>query len=152
MKKLDLNNVAEIKVSYSPKVPARLRPSVTSSQEAVEILRQSWDDGQINYVESFKIVLLNRAHKVLGISTVSTGGVSGTLADPKVIFGTALKSLSSAIILAHNHPSSNTKPSQADINLTKKLVEGGNLLDIKVLDHIIVTEDEHFSFLDEGLM
>ena len=152
MKKFNPTQVSEIKISYLPKVPARLRPSITCSQNAVEILRQSWDDGQINYVESFKILLLNRAHKVLGISTVSTGGVSGTLADPKVIFGTALKSLSSAIILSHNHPSSNTKPSQADINLTKKLVEGGNLLDIKVLDHIIVTEDEHFSFLDEGLI
>jgi len=101
MKKFNPNHVAEIKISYSPKVPARLRPDITSSQVAVEILRQSWDNGQINYVESFKILLLNRAHKVLGISTISVGGVTGTLADPKVIFSTALKSLSSAIILSH---------------------------------------------------
>ncbi len=152
MKKFNPTQVAEIKISYSPKIPARLRPSITSSEAAVAILRQSWKPGEINYVESFKILLLNRAHKVLGISTVSVGGVSGTVADPKVIFGTALKALASAIIISHNHPSSNKKPSQADINLTKKLVEAGKLLDISVLDHVIITEDESFSFMEEGLI
>ena len=153
MKKFNPEHVAEVKVSYTPKVPASLRPSITSSEAAAQILRQTWDADRINLVESFKIILLNRAHRVLGVSTVSEGGVSGTLADPKIIFATALKTLSSAIILAHNHPSGNTKPSQADINLTKKLVEGGKLLDIAVLDHLIITpEDGYFSFCDEGLI
>ena len=101
--------------------------------------------------EQVEIVLLNRANKVLGISEVSTGGFSGTVADPKVIFSIALKACASSIIL-HNHPSGNLKPSQADLNLTKKIKNGGELLDIAVLDHIILTADSYFSFADEGLI
>jgi DNA repair protein RadC len=152
MKKFDPNHVAEVKISYSSKVPASLRPSITSSQAAADILRSTWDEGQLGYVESFKILLLNRANKVLGVSTISTGGISGTVADPKVIFALALKTACCGIILCHSHPSGNTRPSQADINLTRKLVEGGKLLDISVLDHIIITEESYFSFCDECLM
>ena len=112
----------------------------------------TWDPQEFGYVEYFKILLLNRAHKVLGVSTISQGGISGTLADPKVIFALALKTASSALILCHSHPSGNTKPSQADINLTRKLVEGGRLLDINVLDHIILTDEEYFSFMENGLI
>lgn len=153
MKTFDSNYVAEVKISYSSKIPAKLRPIITSSEAAAEILRQTWQPGQLGYVEYFKVLLLNRANKVLGISTISQGGISGTVADPKVIFALALKTASSSLICCHNHPSSNTKPSQADINLTRKLVEGGKLLDIPVLDHIILTEGkEYFSFANEGLL
>lgn len=94
-------------------------------------------------------MLLNSANRVLGVMEVSSGGVAGTVADPKVIFAAALKC--SALILAHNHPSGNLRPSQADTNLTKRLVNGGELLDIAVLDHLIITEDDYLSFADEGL-
>ena len=94
-------------------------------------------------------MLLNRANKILGIFTVSTGGVAGTVADPKVTFATALKGNASSIILAYNHPSGNLKPSEADRQLTNKLSQAGKLLDISVLDHLIITAEEYFSFADE---
>jgi DNA repair protein RadC len=97
-------------------------------------------------------MLLNRANKILRIFTVSTGGVAGTVADPKVIFATALKGNASSIILAHNHPSGNLKPSEADRQLTNRLTQAGKLLDISVLDHLIITAEEYFSFADEGLI
>ena len=100
--------------------------------------------------EQFKILLLNRANKVLGIYEVSTGGMSGTVADPKLIFATALKACASSIILSHNHPSGNLKPSNADLQLTQKVKEGGKLLDIEVYDHIILTTEGYYSFADEG--
>ena len=118
----------------------------------MESFLENWDKDKLEFVEQFKILLLNRANKVLGIFEVSTGGVSGTVADPKLVFAAAIKANASAMILAHNHPSGQVKPSQADIDLTKKLVGGGKLLEIPVLDHIIVTGEECYSFADEGLL
>jgi len=89
---------------------------------------------------------------VLGIVEVSTGGIAGTVADPKLIFAAALKGAATEIILSHNHPSGNLAPSQADIDVTRKIKEGGKLLKIAVLDHIIITSERYFSFADEGLL
>ena len=97
-------------------------------------------------------MLLNRANRVLGIVNISQGGMAGTIADPKVIFAAAIKSAASQIILIHNHPSGNLKPSQADISLTRKLKTGGELLDIAVLDHIILTKDSYVSLAEEGII
>ena len=102
--------------------------------------------------EEFKIMLLNRYNKVIGIFTASSGGIAGTVADPKLIFACALKGAASGIILAHNHPSGSLQASQADIDLTKKLRDGGKLLDIQILDHIIITSESYYSFADEGLL
>lgn len=147
-----LYDVAEIQLSYKPQIKASLRPRITSSKDAERILRRHWNDDTLELSESFMIMLLNRANKVLGIYEVSSGGIAGTVADPKLIFGCALKAAASGIILSHNHPSGNLQPSQADIELTKKLMEGGRLLEIQVLDHIILTSEKYFSFADEGLM
>jgi DNA repair protein RadC len=95
-------------------------------------------------------MLLNRANKVLGIYELSTGGISGTVADIRLIFAASIKSNASSIVLAHNHPSSNTKPSDADLLLTHKIKEAGKLLDIKVIDHIIVAIESYYSFADQG--
>jgi DNA repair protein RadC len=113
---------------------------------------KNWDLDKIEFVEQFKVMLLNRAHKVLGIYELSCGSVAGTVADPKLVFVAALKSNASSVIVAHNHPSGCLTPSQADINLTKKLKDGGKLLDIAVLDHVIVTSEGHYSFADEGIL
>ncbi|RYE36199.1 MAG: JAB domain-containing protein [Sphingobacteriaceae bacterium] len=102
--------------------------------------------------EEFWIILMNRANKVLSKHLISKGGQAGTIADPKIIFQTALENHAAAVILAHNHPSGNLKPSQADLDLTKKLKNAGNLLDIAVPDHIIFTDKQYLSFADEGLM
>ncbi len=147
-----LFQVAEITVSYQPKFKASERPTVSSSKDVYNFFFQNWDNTRIEMIEQFKIMLLNRANKILGIFTVSTGGVAGTVADPKVIFATALKGNASSIILAHNHPSGNLKPSEADRQLTNKLSQAGKLLDISVLDHLIITAEEYLSFADEGLI
>ena len=89
---------------------------------------------------------------VLRQTSISRGGVAGTVADPKLIFKEALENLASSIILVHNHPSGNRQPSAADISLTKKLKEAGNLLDLPVLDHLIYTDNGYYSFADEGML
>jgi len=144
--------VSEIKVSYQPKFKASERPTISRSKDAYNIFFNSWDQGRIELNEQFKIILLNRAQRVIGMSEISNGGMAGTVADPKLIFGIALKSAASGIILCHNHPSCNLKPSQQDIDITRKMIEAGKLLDIVVLDHIILTKSGYYSFGDEGLI
>lgn len=102
--------------------------------------------------EEFWIILLNRANNIIGKYQISIGGLTGTIADPKKIFRIALEKRATAIILSHNHPSNNVKPSEADNKLTKKLKDAGNSLDISVLDHIIIGENNYYSYSDKGLM
>ncbi len=146
------NTVAEVELSYKTKVKPSERPKVNSSKDACDILLKSWDESKIEFIEQFKILLLNTGGKVLGIMDVSTGGVTGTVADPKVIFIAALRANAAAIILSHNHPSGNLQPSGQDMALTHKINEGGKLLDIAVRDHIIITTEGYYSFADEGLL
>jgi DNA repair protein RadC len=144
--------VAEIVLSYRTSVKPSERAKIQSSKDAYTLLSNLWDDSTLEFIEQFKVMLVNRANKVLGVVTISTGGIAGTVADPKIIFVAALKAGASGIILAHNHPSGNLKPSQADIDLTRKLKDGGRLLEIQVLDHLILTTEAYYSFADEGLM
>jgi DNA repair protein RadC len=144
--------VAEVQLTYRTKVKPSERPKISCSKDIHEILKQIWNENTVEMREEFKVLLLNRANKLLGIYTVSKGGVSGTVADPKLIFVAALKGLASGLIIAHNHPSGNLKPSQSDIDLTKKLKEGGRLLEIPILDHIIYTVEGYYSFADEGMI
>jgi DNA repair protein RadC len=142
------NNISEITVSYrSSKIASK---TIKCSSDAYDLLKQSWNENTIELFEEFKIILLNRANNVLGIYQVSSGGVSGTIADAKLIFSVALKCAASSIILCHNHPSGQLKPSEADKTLTKSLVKAGELLQISVLDHVILTSSSYYSFADEG--
>jgi DNA repair protein RadC len=102
--------------------------------------------------ECFYIILLDASNKVVKTVCVSEGGISGTMIDPKRIFKIALDSYCSGIIISHNHPSGNLNPSEGDTKLTKKIIGGGKLLDITVIDHLIIGMDGYFSFADEGLM
>jgi DNA repair protein RadC len=102
--------------------------------------------------EEFWIIVLNRANKITSSHLVSKGGQAGTIADPKIIFNMALENHAASLILAHNHPSGNLKPSQADLELTRKLRSAGNFLDIPVLDHLIITDQGFLSFADEGIL
>lgn len=147
---LFLNNLAEVKISYSSKVPAKDRHSIRCSRDAENILRLFYQD--IEYKESFYILLMNRNNKVLGFNQISSGGISATITDIRIIFQVAIKSCASAIILAHNHPSGNLNPSEADKQITKKIHDAGKLMDISVLDHVILSEESYFSFADENLM
>ena len=144
--------VAEIQLTYKSDVKPSLRPKISGSKDAYNILVENWDNSKIEFVEQFKVMLLNRANKVLGIFEVSSGGSTGTVADPKLIFAAAIKANACGIILAHNHPSGNLQPSQADNELTRRMKEGGKLLEIQVLDHVIVAIEGYFSFADEGLI
>lgn len=155
MKAQNLNplfQVSEISVSYQPKFKASERPRVTSSQEAYKVLINNWDMQKIHFQEQFYMLMLNSAGRVIGISLISTGGKVATIADPKIIFSIALKAQAVSIILAHNHPSENLKPSQSDLNLTRRMVEAGKFLDLTVIDHLIVTDEGYYSFGDEGMI
>jgi DNA repair protein RadC len=125
------------------------KPKISNSRDAFELLKSELLD--IPH-EEFWVLLLNRANRVVKKSQISQGGVSGTVADPKIIFKLALDELACGIVLAHNHPSGNLKASQADLDLTRKLKEGGKLLEIQVLDHLILAGQKYFSFADEGLL
>lgn len=144
--------VQELQLIYKTKYKPSDRPKISTSAESFRVLLSTWNTGTIGFLEEFKILLLNRANRVIGCYEVSLGGISGTVADPKVIFAAALKSCASSIILAHNHPSGNLSPSTADIQLTSKIKQGGQLLDIAVLDHIILSAEEYYSFADEGII
>jgi DNA repair protein RadC len=124
------------------------RIKITDSQTAFDTIYAHL--GDLNH-EEFWVIFLNRANQVIGKQNVSKGGVSGTVVDPKVVFKMAVQFPASAIILAHNHPSGNLKPSQADHQLTRKLKEAGKALDIPVLDHLIIGDHNYFSFVDEGV-
>ncbi len=149
---LQLFKVAEIELVYRSKIKAKDRPVITHSFDAYEILRKTWDDSKIELLEQFKILLLDRKNACLGISEIASGGTDYCLIDPKLIFMTALKANASAIVLAHNHPSGNLKESQSDIELTKRVMQAGDFLGIRVLDHLIITADGYASFEDKSLM
>ena len=125
------------------------KQSITSSRDVFEIFQARL--GDLSY-EEFWILLLNRANKIIGQERISSGGVAGTVADPKVIFKKAIENTASGIIACHNHPSGNLKPSKQDRDLTRQLKEGAKLLDIQLLDHIIVSDTGYYSFADEGYL
>lgn len=125
------------------------RKNIRSSRDAYEIFQSLINNP--NY-EEFWILLLDRSNKVLHPLCVSEGGISGTVVDPKKIFKIAIDNNAPSLIVCHNHPSGNLQPSDSDIKLTKKLKEGGQLLDISVLDHLILGDEKYLSFADENLM
>ncbi len=122
---------------------------ITSSNDAYQAIKPDLLDLQ---TEEFWILHLNRANQVIKKEKISLGGVAGTVVDPKVIFKSAIQNLTSSIVLVHNHPSGNTRPSKNDIDITGKLVSSGKMLELPVLDHIIFTDESYFSFADEGLI
>jgi len=144
--------VAEVEISYKPDYKVSERPQISSSNEAYKILIQQWNMNRIELLEEFKILLLNRRNRVLGVVDISQGGLSVTVVDPKVIFVTALKSCATGIILCHNHPSGELDPSREDIAVTQKLKAGAELLDLKILDHLIVSRDSFYSFAEDGIL
>lgn len=144
------SKIYEIKVSYNTGHQKRI--SISNSEDSYKLLYSSWSKDIIELQEEFKVLLLNRSNKVLGIYSCSKGGVSGTVVDIKLVFAVALKANASSIIVAHNHPSGNLKPSNQDISLTQKLKEAANFLDIALLDHLIICKDGFFSFSDKGYL
>ncbi|MBE4948260.1 JAB domain-containing protein [Chryseobacterium culicis] len=147
---MKFNIVNEIKLSYSRK--GNCERSISSSMDAVEVFRAHFDAEEMDYRESFFALYLNQANKVLGIKKISECGISSTLVDVRIVMQAALLCNASAIIVAHNHPSGNLKPSSSDIKMTSQIKEAAKILSLTLLDHVILTSDAHFSFADEGMM
>ena len=122
---------------------------VKSSTEVAAYLIQHLKD--LPY-EVFAVVFLNRGNKIIHFEIISKGGITGTVADPRIILKLALNHGATSIILSHNHPSGNLQPSHADIELTKKIKQAAEIMDIKLLDHIIVSEEGYYSFMDEAVL
>lgn len=143
----------EIKLRYSTKQKATDWIKISSSTQAAAALYEDWDKDHIATFETFKILLLNNSNQIKGVFQVSQGGITGTLVDVRLIFAVALKSLAVGMILTHNHPSGTLNPSEADKSITRKIKSAGDFLDIKVLDHIIISPSgKYFSFADEGIL
>lgn len=143
-------DIPKIELSYKTGRPVNALLKITSSKDGADALRSNWDTNKIEFVEQFKILLLNRANRLLGIYEVSTGGIAGTVVDIKLVLSAALLSCASGIILVHNHPSGNLQPSAADKVATKKIKEAARLVDVEILDHLILTADDFYSFADNG--
>jgi len=148
-----MSRVSEIQVSYINKIKAKETRKIKSSFDIAELLFETWNKNTIELHESFKVILLNNSNTVKGIFEMSSGGITGTLVDLRILFAVALKTLATSIIISHNHPSGNLKPSQSDIRLTNKIKKASELLDIKLLDHLIITPNqEYYSFADDGIL
>jgi DNA repair protein RadC len=145
-----MNTIKEIKVSYSSGNKDKIK--ITNSKETYKLFLSCWSLRTIELQEEFKVLLLNRNNQVLGIYPLSKGGVSGVIVDAKLVYSVALKCNASSIIVAHNHPSGNLQPSEADLKMTSKLKEAGAYLDITLLDHLIITRDGYYSFADKSQM
>ena len=149
---LSMFNVAEVQLTYKSKVPASQRRKITSSRDANDLLKENWNHDTLEHSEEFKVLLLNLSNAVLGIIAVSKGGISGTITDVRIILQAALKSNASGIIVCHNHPSGNLNPSESDTKITQKIKEAGNIMDIQLLDHLIINDEDYYSFADNGLL
>lgn len=147
---IDFTAVAEIHIRYTNPIKPSQRPQVTSSETAYRLFFDTWNPDTLELQESFKIMLLSRNKRVLGIVHISNGATAGTCVDLKYIFATAIKANASGIILCHNHPSGSLLPSDSDIKLTRQIKAAGELLDIPVVDHLIVTGEGYYSFNDGG--
>ncbi len=142
----------ELKIRVERKAGDGSTYQVTSSKTAYQFFYSIFDADTILWTEESAMIILNRANEIIGYSKISSGGTAGTVVDAKVIFTKALLAGGHSIILAHNHPSGNPQPSEQDIKLTKQLIKAGEVLEIRVLDHIIVTDKGYTSMADEGYM
>ena len=147
MKKTYKSTISEYSLKYTKSEIQKTK--ITTSESASNVIRKFYFD-DINIYESFFILLLNSRNMTTGFAKISQGGTAGTVVDIKIIAKYAVESLSSAVIICHNHPSGNKQPSDADLNITKRIKDALLLLDIKLIDHIIITENDFYSCADNG--
>lgn len=152
MNAYNVENVSEIEVIYRPAITSN--PIIKSSLDSYKVLWGFFPENTIALKEYFVVLYLNRANKVIGGHRISEGGMTGTVVDPRILLGTALKVAATGIVLSHNHPSGNLKPSKADELLTNKIKQAALFMDIQVLDHLILSPENgmYYSFSDEGLI
>lgn len=145
-----MNVISEIEVSYNPQRIADYK--ISDSSKTYELILSQWNWKEIEMLEEVKVIFLNRNNIVIGIYNLAKGGISQCTVDIRIILGIALKSLSTSIILVHNHPSGNLQPSQSDKEITKNLKEACKTVQIALIDHLIITKENYYSFADEGLL
>lgn len=138
----------EISVKYSTENQDKIR--LTSNKEAFQLILTHWNLDIIEFQEECKVILLNRGNFVIGIYEVSKGGIEGTVVDIRIILSVALKCNATQLILVHNHPSGNLNPSNADEKITKRLENACKIIGIKLLDHLIITKNDYYSFKKEN--
>lgn len=141
--------IPQIRLSYVSDYSVE-HPKAITSKAVADLIRSTYEEGEIDYREIFKVIYLNIAHKILGFQTISVGGTRMTVVDNKMIFTGALLANASCIILCHNHPSGTLMPSPQDDSLTRSAKEAGKVLGISVIDHVIVTSESFYSYNDEG--
>ena len=142
--------VAEVSLSYKNSVPYNKRTKVKDAKDAYKVMLKIHDDDTLDYTETFRVLYLNQNNQVLGCRTISEGGLASTCCDVRTILQGALLTNAVAMILAHNHPSGNVTPSLSDIKMTTQISKAAKLLDISLLDHIIYTRENCYSFADDG--
>lgn len=144
--------LAEIRAVYKSRSKMSQRAKIRESVHVADYLRSVWNHDIIELVEEFIVVCLSGSHQVNGWVKIASGGITSAHVDVRLIFAIALQTASTAIILAHNHPSGSLEPSTEDKALTRRIQDIGELLRIKVLDHIIITRESYYSFVDNGCM
>ena len=142
--KTQQTTISEVRLVYRTKIKASDILQIKCSKDAFDIFMESWDLDSIEHIEEFKIMLLTRSNKVLGIASISKGGISGTVTDVRIILQLAIKSNASGLIACHYHPSGNLNTSESDTKITKKIKESGNIMDIQLLDHLIITAEDSY--------
>ena len=152
MESLFQNKVAEIKISYQPKQSPIQRPKLNRPEDAYFQFLEILDLSMLNIKEEAAVIYLNRGNRMIGAYKLSSGGITGTIVDIRIILAIALKGLASGIIIAHTHPSGELKPSKADLELTTRLKEAAKLMEISLHDHLIITSEAFFSFADDGII
>ena len=143
-------NVSEVQVSYSPVLEANY--SVSSSKESFELMLSKWEHNTIEMFEEVKIILLNRSNKVIGVYALARGGITACVVDVRIILSIALRTLSTGLIIVHNHPSGSLIPSNDDKKITEQLKSACKIMGIELLDHLIISKSNYYSFADEGLL
>lgn len=147
-----LSYLSEINITYNPKITPTDRPKVTSPEDAYHYFLELLGKTNLNIKEEAAVLFLNRGNRVIGAYKLSTGGITSTVVDIRIILGIALKCLACGIMLAHTHPSGELQPSKYDLALTVKLKEACKLIDIQLLDHLIITKEKYHSFADNGMI
>jgi len=141
----------EIAVKFKKETGSQLY-RLTTVKECADMARQIFNADTIQWIEEFLMICVNRQNELIGFYKVSKGGMTATLVDVRVICTTALQTMAHSVIIAHNHPSGSLTPSEADKAITARICEAFRILDIKLIDHLILTTDNYFSFLNEGLL
>ena len=145
--------ISTIRLSYMPSIPSKERTTISTSHQAFNALFEHWDKATISLQESFHVLLLDKNKKALGIATLTTGGLEGTVVDIRQLMATVLGANAVAFVIAHNHPSGDTKPSDLDLQVTKKIHKAAKILGVQLVDHLIISPQKSYtSLLDTNLL